>query len=142
MLSKCRPAGSAECWRKFAELEANHAHIFFFCPILKRFWETVQVNIRNTFGLRNPLHPINILLGIIPLEIHREGDKYLYTILRIAALKQITRKWLDAKPPTINNWKITVEDIKEMERITYKMRNREDEFKRNWSKWASQINEE
>ena len=78
----------------------------------------------------NPLHPINILLGIIPLEIHREGDKYLYTILRIAALKQITRKWLDAKPPSSNNWKTTE---------IYKMRNHEDEFKRNWSKWVSEV---
>ena len=137
ILSKYRPTGSAECWRKCSETEANHVHIFLFCPILKRFWETVKVKITNTFGLKNPLHPINILLGIIPFEIQREGDKYLFTILRIAALKQITRKWLDANPPSSNDWEKTIEEIKEMERITYKMNNREDEFMRNWSKWTS-----
>ena len=92
---------------------------------------------KKVFFLKNPLHPINILLGIIPFEIHKEGDKYLFTILRIAALKQITRKWLDANSPSINDWEKTIEEIKEMERITYKMRNREDELKRNWCKRVS-----
>lgn len=87
VLSNYRPTGSTECWRKCSETEANHAHIFLFCPILKRFWETVKLKITNAFGLKNPLHPINILLGTMPFEIQKEGDKYLFTILRIATLK-------------------------------------------------------
>lgn len=45
-----------------------------------------------------------MVLNIIPLEIKREGDKYLYTLIHIAALKQITQHWLHVKPPSINTW--------------------------------------
>ena len=88
------------------------------------------------------MNPINIILGLTPLEIQSEGDKYLYSILRIAALKQITRNWLDVNPPSVNNWKKTIEEIKEMERITYKMRNREDQFNMNWRKWVWDMHEQ
>jgi len=54
----------------------------------------VQEKIKSIFHLKKPLQPVNLVLGIIPSAIDKERDKYLYTILRIAALKQITQNWL------------------------------------------------
>lgn len=136
--SKYSSSGRAECWRECGEQEAHHSHIFYFCPVLKKFWGLIQEKTISIFNLKKPLHPLNIILGIIPAEIESRGDKYLYTIIRIAALKQITWNWMNVKAPSINVWKLTVEDIKEMERITYKLRNREDEFMRFWSKWVKE----
>lgn len=59
--------------------------------------------------------------------------------MRVAALKQITRNWMNVKSPSMNAWKLTLEDIKEMERITYELRNEEDEFIRYWIIWETSL---
>ena len=81
------------------------------------------------------LQPPSIVLGIIP------SDQTNICIQQYAKThsKQITQNWTDIKSPAINAWKRTAEEIREMERITYRLRNREEEFIRNWSKWVREI---
>uniref|UniRef100_A0A3B5B6V9 Uncharacterized protein n=1 Tax=Stegastes partitus TaxID=144197 RepID=A0A3B5B6V9_9TELE len=40
------------------------------------------------------LGPKNVLLGIPPKALPVKSDKYLHRILRITAIKQITKNWL------------------------------------------------
>ena len=79
-------------------------------------------------------------LGISPPELTLEIDRYLYRILRIAAMKQITRNWLKPTPPLFNNWKANVNSMLEMERITFRITNQEQEHLKRWHKWINYVN--
>lgn len=134
--SKFKISFIPDCWRSCGEKNANHSHIFFFCPLLKSFWQLIITTIMKIFQIKQALESKSIILGISPTEVTSEIDRYLYRILRIAALKQITRNWLKPTPPSFNNWKSTVNNIQEMERITYRIRNQEPEYQRRWNRWS------
>lgn len=137
VLSKINKSTTSECWRKCGEMRANHSHIFFFCPGLAGFWQLIMDKMKSIFKFKNRLNPINIILGKSPPELTQEIDKYLYRILRTAALKQITRNWLKPLTPPHQKWKETVQEIMEMERITFRIRNKESEFNKRWNKWIN-----
>lgn len=40
-----------------------------------------------------------------------EAHKYLYDILRVAAMKRVTQRWFDPRPPPIKRWKTAVDEI-------------------------------
>ena len=52
-------------------------------------------------------------------------------------MKQITRNWLKPTPPSFKNWKSNINNILEMERITYITRNLEIEFLKRCNKWLT-----
>ena len=62
-------------------------------------------------------------------------DKYLLKILLVAAKKAITKKWLDSNPPTRGEWIAIVQDIYEMERLTFSVRLCTEKFYKYWLKW-------
>lgn len=53
--------------------------------------------------------------------------------------KALTRKWLRADKPTINEWIDIIFDIYVMERITFGLKNQTDTFEENLSKWLGYV---
>uniref|UniRef100_A0A8C5BXC6 Reverse transcriptase domain-containing protein n=1 Tax=Gadus morhua TaxID=8049 RepID=A0A8C5BXC6_GADMO len=123
--SKFKTSNSSECWRNCGENNADHSHVFYFCPSLNTFWKLITNSISNIFQINQVPEPKCFILGVTPDELISERDKYLFRILRIAAMKQITRNWLKPTPPSFKNWKSNINNILEMERITYITRNLE-----------------
>ncbi len=81
----------SNCWRECGESHANFSHIFWFCPLLQLFWNNIQREINTIFNGVIHLNTDFMLLGKTVDKIQNENDKYLLRILRITALKQITR---------------------------------------------------
>lgn len=78
-------------------------------------WKTFFEAKLQTFflNLKSLLQPPKIFPGITSAEIKVEGDKYVFSIICIAALKQNYTE-LDVKSPSIKVWELTAEEIKEM----------------------------
>ena len=108
VLSKINTSMKSDCWRKCGETKANHSHIFFFCAILKSIWHSVIAGITGILNMKKTLNPIYIILGKSPPELMQEIDQYLYRVLRIAALKQVTRIWLKPSSPSAQKWKVII----------------------------------
>lgn len=49
-------------------------------------------------------------------------DNYLYKVLLAASRKAITRKWLQTKLPSRDDWTTIVDDIHRMEKLTFSLR--------------------
>ncbi len=79
--------------------------------------------------------PKQIMWGISPRELTEETDRHLYRIVRIAAMKQITKYLLKINPPSFNNWKLALNNMVEIERITYKIRDQEPDYLKQWNRW-------
>jgi hypothetical protein len=70
----------------------------------------------------------------------RKKNNYLLRVLRITALKQISRHWLQKNPPTIEKWRDTTQQVHKMEYITYKMRGNLKVYELRWAKWSTYYN--
>lgn len=131
--------GTACCWRLCGARDAGHWHIFWECPKIKLFWLEFQKALISIFKVNNiPLQFSTVFWGNFD-NMHRHEDKYLYTILTVAAKKAITRCWLLPEPPATSEWINIVNEIYVMESITFSIRLRRNTFVKLWSKWVRYI---
>lgn len=124
----------SNCWRECGAPHDNLSHVLWFCPSLQLFWNNIQKEFNTIFNCDIHLNTGFVLLGKTVDEIQNENDKYLLRILHIAALKQITRNWLQRTCPSIVKWKETVQQIYQMKELTHKIRGNLKLFENRWSK--------
>ena len=70
-----------------------------------------------------PLGPEYKIPGKTPSQISLTPERYMYRILRTAAIKQVSKNWLKPDVLQITKWKETMKEIYNMERITYRISN-------------------
>ena len=88
------------------------------------------------FGRMINLENHNILLGTRPKSLQSQ-NLYLFCILRITALKQITRGWKSQEPPRVDRWLEKMEDMYLMEKVTYKINGKDKLFEKRWASYLS-----
>ena len=69
--------------------------------------------------------------------VHK-GDQYLIMILLYfiaAAIKAITKNWLQSVAPDYRQLFNIIIDIQSMERLTFRLISKEDSFSKGWDKW-------
>src|SRR4029434_5463746 len=69
------------------------------------------------------------------VECVARDDLYLVKILLTASRKTITKNGLKADMPQCKQWLSIIEEIQGMEKLTYKLKLKEELFARNWGKW-------
>ena len=78
--------------------------------------------------------PEQILLGRTPLHLSLQTDKNLFRILRVTALKQITKNCLKPVAPQQSKWKDLINEVYEMEIINHRIRNVSKLFEVRWKR--------
>ena len=127
---------ASSCWRECGKPYANVQHIFWSCPVLQIFWEKVQKEISYILRYAVQLNKDYMILGRTIDTPHEENDNCLLRVLRITALKQITRNWFQT-PPTTEKWRDTTQQVHQMEYITDKMRGNLRLYEIRWAKWST-----
>lgn len=126
------------CWRNCGELSAGHFHIFWHCSKIAPFWTIITREIKTITGLNLSNDFPTIYLGNLPQELTK-ADRYLVSILLAGAKKAITRKWLCEDVPSLKDWTQVVDEIYEMERLTFSIRLSTDKCQHFWKKWDRYI---
>lgn len=127
------------CWRLCGEQDVGHAHIFWQCTKITQFWNNIWEELGKILGYKLPMSCSTLYFGSLSGKQIPCKDKYLIKILLAASKKSITRKWCKEEPPTVNNWRDIVEDIHNMERLTYILRLQQQEYEDRWEKWTKYI---
>uniref|UniRef100_A0A3B1JE93 Reverse transcriptase domain-containing protein n=1 Tax=Astyanax mexicanus TaxID=7994 RepID=A0A3B1JE93_ASTMX len=117
------------CWRKCGCQEANHYHLFWGCPNIKRFWDDILEALQHIFRMEFPLDCKMLYLGYIHPDIE-QIDKYLLAVLLAASKKALTRKWMQQEGPTLDDWINVTKEIYLMEKITFSVNIKIDLFKK------------
>lgn len=104
-----------ECWRGCGDMEVGHTHIFWSCNKIQPFWELVNNTLKNIFGYNIP-----------------NDCKVMY----LGNIKAVTRLWLKPNTPNEQQWTNLIQNIYDMERLTYIIRLKESSFHKKWRKWT------
>lgn len=123
--------GNSKCWRNCGENEADYLHIFYTCKVIQIFWKEAIEIIEDLFQKKLELKPENVIIGKIPVNINPK-QKYLFQILRVSALKMITKKWKKSNPPKTEEWITVIQEVYRNEKVTHKIRNKEHVFDKKW----------
>lgn len=123
-----------QCWRICGEMSANHFHIFWECPNVSSYWVEVVTAMRLIINRHLDLNFSVIYLGNIPDGLDKQ-ERYLLQILLASSKKAITRKWLSTECPTILDWIEIVQEIHNMETLTFSLRHDTEKGNRYWRNW-------
>ena len=55
IIGKTSTVAGSGCWRGCGASKANHAHIFFTCPVIKSFWEEAEDAIKDILDIKESL---------------------------------------------------------------------------------------
>ncbi|TKS65943.1 PiggyBac transposable element-derived protein 4 [Collichthys lucidus] len=122
------------CWRQCDQIDPDHTHVFWSCSKIQPFWEAVHSVICVVLGYGIPSSGLVLYLG------HMGGvvcprDQYLVKIFLVAGKKAITRNWLKTDIPDYEQWSTIVDNIQDMEYLSFKLKIQEDLFQKRWEKW-------
>ncbi len=102
------------CWRQCGNTVADYFHIFWACPSIHPYWQEIIKELKNIFDLE--IDFLTLYLGKFPDQLST-SDQYRYKILLVASKKAIARKWLQAAPPTKDDWIMVINETDTMERL-------------------------
>ena len=126
------------CWRLCNSVDPNHTHVFWSCSKIQPYWDHIHAVLCEVLGYKIPRTCLVLYLGHIEGSVHK-GDQYLTKILLAAAKKAITKNWLQPVAPVYRQWLSIICDIQTMERLTYRLKTKEDSFSKGWDKWLLYI---
>lgn len=133
VLHKLFPRVSPLCWRGCGE-RGTHAHIWWFCPLIRPFWLTILHWIKEIQGSEISNDPWQILLHCAD-EPAGSYKKSITPHLLNAAKALIPRVWKTPKIPSLRQWLCKVDHTYYMEDLTFSLRNKSDLGRKIWSQW-------
>ena len=101
-------------------------------------WQDVHQTLRKVFQTDVEFKFVSLYLGVLPSENANSGDQYLFQILSAACRKAITRKWLKAEKPTVDEW-IDIIYVFKMERIPFTIRLQQGVFLKRCDRWIMYV---
>lgn len=103
-------------------------HLIWSCPNIQSYWIQVIRFLHDNMGSPVGLDPKLCLLGLLP---DTDVDKYLAIFLYktlFLARKVIAKAWMQAEPPTLQNWKKDMNDTLPYRKLIYTHRGRLQKF--------------
>lgn len=103
-LAKITPDIDPKCDRCGAAT-ATLSHMFWFCPKLTDFWQTIFKFFSDLLGISIEPLPMIAIFGVVPRDIcpTRHG-KNMIAFAMLLARRLILLKWKDRSPPTFKQW--------------------------------------
>lgn len=89
----------------------------------------------SVFGISPNKNTLTLSLGKTPAEI-KNKDSYLFLVIKIAIIKQITRNWLKDNNLINSQLNNLVNEIYGMEKTTMRIRNQMYIFEERWEQWV------
>lgn len=129
------PTNSPLCWRNCGEV-ATHAHIWWFCPLIRPYWSKGLDPIRQITDINLPQDPWTILFHATQRTIGRYKRSLIPHLLNTAKAL-IPTLWSQPMSPSMKSWLQKVSDVRLMEEHTHIARGTSVRHALTWVPWSS-----
>lgn len=124
---------SNRCW-KCKKHEGSLFHMWWTCSKARKFWTKIHKKLQQILKIKINKNPTFFLLGIDLREIDKE-DRTLTWYSIVAARLTYAKYWKTEKIPKTSEWMEKLMYLAEMDKITKKLREQNDEkYKNDWIK--------
>lgn len=113
-INKYQPDRSPNCWRG-CEMPGSMAHIWWSCPVVKKFWEKVIQIIKMITGKSIPYDPW-ICLFHSSEGGNREYNTSIIPVLLNIAKSEIPKNWQNTEGPKVRDWLLKIQEIHILEK--------------------------
>ena len=121
---------------------ANHAHMFWGCEKLGRFWEGVFTVLARTVEEEMDPDPLVAIFGVSEKPGLVEGRKAdVVAFASLIARRRILLEWRSASPPGVATWLSDLQDFLRLEKIKYEIRGSIGEFEKRWGMFVTLFEE-
>ena len=132
LLNKFDPSRSPLCIKCKTQI-GTYMHCFWQCPKIARFWSCVTRELSGIMKTTICKDPGQFLLGLpSKLGVLDPRRAKLLNKLLCLARKCILFNWIQEKPPSVTQWYREIYRVLPMERLTAKLKGRDDNFIRVW----------
>uniref|UniRef100_A0A803TGJ8 Reverse transcriptase domain-containing protein n=1 Tax=Anolis carolinensis TaxID=28377 RepID=A0A803TGJ8_ANOCA len=115
-LARCYKNLQDKCW-KCQTQEGTFFHMWWTCKNAKEFWTKIHGKIQEIIGLKFQMKPEYFLLGMPDFEMDISKD-ILFNYLVTAARIIYARNWKLKEVPRMEDWKLKILDIRNMDKLT------------------------
>lgn len=134
LLRRMYPSTSDCCWRCNAA-PGTMLHVWWECPLLLVFWESVYALYNHVTGSRLTVSPASGLLNILPGPLSTLKKGLLKHFLT-AARTVIPRHWKSTTPPSRAEWLAELNNLMRMENLMAEDAGTIESFITSWSAWS------
>ena len=140
-LAKMNPTIDSTCDRCKKDT-ASLFHMFWSCPLLTQFWQSIFETLARIFRLPLQPSPLSAIFGVVPAGADlnaTQANLLAYTTL--LARRLILFKWKDPKAPSYAHWIREVMQSLKLEKIRYTMRGTVSKFYLTWKPFLDLVEE-
>lgn len=123
------------CW-KCRKDPGSLYHMWWSCHKVRNFWGKIHQTIQKIFKTNFEMKPEVYLLNMCSILNNNIINKHWRVMLYMVtgARLVLAKKWKDNALPTLEDWLLKLFELREMDRLTYMMRNEDqNELQEEWS---------
>lgn len=125
------------CWRCKKEI-GNYVHIWFTCPLLVSFWDSLNKIVNEVFH-SEVTFTVELVMFYL-FDVNQADIKSNLCIFFLNAAKiLIPRKWLQEKPPTVAEWLLEVQKIQDFEKLKWTLAQDLSKYDNTWNIWTNYL---
>uniref|UniRef100_A0A8C5MEQ8 Reverse transcriptase domain-containing protein n=1 Tax=Leptobrachium leishanense TaxID=445787 RepID=A0A8C5MEQ8_9ANUR len=121
------------CWRDCGE-KGTYIHMWWDCPVVRRFWSLVHTEFQKIFHRQLPMDPWAFLLSR-PLSVLSRPEQLLFNRLALAVRRALAASWRQSILPSWSVVTAKIVDACLMDELTAKVRDTMSSFSKTWSLW-------
>ena len=116
------------------------SHMFFYCPVLRRFWSEYFDIMSKALGVELDVCPLVAIFGL-PAQpsTFTRGQIEILAFTSLLAKRRILLLWRSSKPPSAKSWLQDVMHFLKLEKISYTLKGNTGSFFSKWNSFLSYI---
>ena len=138
-LFKVKLRDCSTCW-KCQEEEGTLMHMLWDCPLIRDYWGGIRDHIEHVLGYEIPFSPRLYILGDPSVldDLTPYDAEWAQTALMLGR-KLIMCEWRAPAAPSVNVWFTQLGQVAALERLSFRLLNRVDNYWLKWDKWEAHI---
>lgn len=114
---------------------ATFFHMIWSCPRLRDYWLEIADTLSRVTSLELVTDPKLMLLNVFDSRVRGKYTRLFLNYATFYARREIFLHWKDNAPPTVSLWRLKLNSVLPLYKLTYTNRNCPAKFDKIWSGW-------